>query len=323
MRKAAAKSLFLLFFLFPGSGKAQNLQKLVELCGESLGGFSGRCHVAALALDAALGGVATAGATGSEVPGSASTMGYRLRSVPRIALSAKTGVTRYSMPDILQGFSVPSRDRTLTIPTVQFSGVMGVLNGFSPIPTVGGVLSLDLTASLQHLFTPEDDGFREGLWGWGVGARLGLLRESFTLPGVSVSLAHRWMGSAAYGVQEVEIPARLKFQNRVTSLRGVVGKDILGFGFLAGAGWDRVSADGTLAIRLAPLGPEVQASGSGLVSERLTYFAGVSRTFLVLQLSGEFGWSESFDPELPLVPGGDAYPSARAVYGSLALRLTF
>ncbi len=316
--------LFLVFLaVHPAPVSAQGFQGLVDGCAQGAGGLTGRCHVAGLALDALRGGLATASALGPEIPGSASTVGYRLRSSPRWALSARTGLTRFSIPDLLDAYSLPVGDQTLTIPSFQLSGVVGVLNGFSPVPTVGGVLSLDVTASAQHLFTGGNRGFTDGLWGWGLGLRLGILRESFTLPGVSLSLARRWLEEASFGREGSRDPAHLEMKSRVTSMRAVAGKDLFGFGVFGGAGWDRISGNGTVNLRLAPEGPEAVASRDGLSSDRLTYFAGLSRTFLILQLSAEVGMSESLDPDLPVDPGGNDFPSARAVYGSLGLRLTF
>ncbi len=322
-RQGWLTGLSLLFCLMPSSLTAQGLQRLVDRCGEGMGGFTGRCHVAALALDAARGGVATAAALGGEVPGSASTVGYRLRSSPRISLSARAGVTRFSIPNLLEDYAVPTEDRQLMIPSLQLSGVMGVFNGFSPKPTVGGVFSLDLTASAHHLFTRKDDGFQSGLSGWGVGARMGILRESFTLPGITVSLARRWVDDARLGAEGPLRPARMEFDARVTSLRGMVGKDLFGTGFFGGAGWDRISGDASVGLRMAPSAPETLTTQKGIDSERMTFFAGASRTFLIVQLSGAAGFSRSLDPELPVDPGGNEYPSARAFYGSVSLRVTF
>lgn len=315
--------LTLLLFGFPGALAAQGLQGLVDRCSQEAGGFSGRCHVAGLALDALKGGVATAGALGSEIPGSASTLGYRLPSSPRLALSARTGYTRFSIPDVLRGYDVGGGDRDISVPTLQLSGVMGVLPGFSPLPTVGGVLSLDVTASAQRLFLSGNDGFDGGLWGWGLGLRLGLLRESFTFPGVSLSVARRWVDAGALGAADGDTPARVDFENRVTSVRAVAGKDLFGLGFFGGMGWDRISGESSVMVRLSPGGPQASARAGNLTSERLTYFGGVSRTFLIVQLSAEAGFSESLDPELPVDPGGNDYPSARAIYGSLGFRITF
>jgi len=317
----AFSALFLLFL--PTSGKAQEFQDLVSSCAAGAGGLTGRCHVVALALDAARGGLATAATNGSELPGSASTLGYRLRTFPRVALSARAGLTRFSIPEIREGYALPLGDEGILVPAIHLSGTVGVLNGFSPLPTVGGVLALDLTASTHQLFAPSGDGFQEGLVGWGLGARLGLLRESFTLPGVSLSLSRRWMGSATLGEMESGDAAEAEFDVTVTSLRGVVGKDLLGLGFFAGAGLDRMSGEGTIRIRVSPTGFETGASAPDLSSDRMVYFAGGSMTFLIVQLSGEVGWSESRDAALPIDPGGTEFPSARAYFGSLAFRVTF
>jgi len=319
----AAAWIALLALLTPFSLSGQGFQRLVDECSNRTGGFTGRCHVGALALDALRGGVAAAASFGSEVPGSASTVGYRLQSFPRTALSFRMGLARFSVPDILSSYTLPVGDRTLNIPTLQLSGVAGVFNGFAPLPTVGGVLSLDLTASAQHLFAGKEDGFRGGLWGWGLGARVGLLRESFTLPGVTISVARRWIDRAQWGEPGPSSPLRLDLENQVTSLRTVVGKDLFGIGFFGGAGWDWLSGAGTLAVRPSPGEVEVVTTRGGLESKRFSYFAGASRTFLILQVSGEVGWSESLDSPLPVNPLGNKYPSARALFGSLALRVTF
>jgi hypothetical protein len=209
------------------------------------------------------------------------------------------------------------------VPSMSLAGAVGLFTGFSPAPTVGGVLSLDVTGSTHWIFAPGERGFQEGLLGWGLGVRLGILRESFTLPGVSVSLTRRWMGSTAVGNVDRGDPAEAVFDLNVTSLRGVVGKDILGFGLLAGLGWDRDSGEGTIRARVPAGGPEGTAAASDLVSKRVVFFGGASRTFLILQVSGEVGWSRALDPELPREPGADRFPSPTAYFASIAARLTF
>jgi len=307
----------------PGDGSGQGLEELVATCGGGSGTLMVLCHQAALALDGARGGLATAASNGSEVPGSASTLGHRLRSFPRIALAGRAGMTRFSLFDLPDGYELPAGEGAVYIPSIHLSGTLGVLNGFSPVPTVGGVLALDLTASTHRLFLPGGHGFQGGVSGWGMGARLGVLRESFTLPGISFSLTRRWMGSATLGDMAGGGPAETELDMDVTSMRGVIGKDILGLGFVVGAGWDRLSGDGTIRARVSPTGPESMATSSELTSDRLVYFAGGSMTFLILQFSGEVGWSEARNPKLPIVFGGTKLPSARAYFASLALRVTF
>jgi len=318
-------SLFsgILLLLFPSSLGGQQFEELVSACSAGAGGLTGRCHAIALALDATRGGLGTAASAGTEMAGSASTLGHRLRTFPRIALSARAGLTRFSIPEIRNGYALPLGDQGVLVPALHLSGTVGVLNGFSPLPTVGGVLALDLTASTHQLFASKGDGFQDGLIGWGVGARLGVLRESFSLPGASLSLTRRWMGTATLGEMDQGDAAEASFDETVTSLRGVVGKDLFGLGFFAGAGLDRMSGEGTIRLRVSPMGFETAATASNLSSDRLVYFAGGSMTFLIAQISGEVGWSEPRDPPLPIDPGGTDFPSARAFFGSLALRVTF
>ena len=72
-----------------------------------------------------------------------------------------------------------------------------------------------------------------------------------------------------------------------------------------------------------------RAPGPVVVARRIrpgvgfTFFGGGSLSYLILQLSLEVGWSRALDPELPLVPQGTAFPSNKAYFGSLGLRVTF
>jgi hypothetical protein len=253
-------------------------------------------------------------------------VGYRLRSVPRLAVSVQVAANRVSMVKLPRAGDLGSSppEERFFLPSVQLLGTLGVFNGFSPAPTVGGLLSVDVTALAQGLFPPGDQGFAGSLWGWGLGARVGILRESFTLPGVSLSATRRWMGTvqhdralAAGGV------GATRYDLTVTSIRGTVGKDILGLGLLAGVGWDRVSGRGTISVVNSPQGALASGASSDLTSKRVGFFGGASMTFLILQVSGEAGWSRALDAELPLVPEGKARPSSGAYFASAAFRITF
>jgi hypothetical protein len=106
-----------------------------------------------------------------------------------------------------------------------------------------------------------------------------------------------------------------------------MGKDLWGVGLLAGVGWDRSGGDAT--IRVADPGGELPGGTEASVvtfdqsSTRRLYFLGISRTFLTLQLAGEVGWAEGFDPEFG--EGSEAGrfdPESPSFFGSLAVRLT-
>ena len=81
----------------------------------------------------------------------------------------------------------------------QLSLAVGLLDGFSIIPTVGGVLSLDVFATAGTVKLPDSKGFQGGASQLGLGVNVGLLRESFTMPGLSVSVAKRVLGETQLG----------------------------------------------------------------------------------------------------------------------------
>jgi len=206
------------------------------------------------------------------------------------------------------------------LPALQVVGSAGIFDGFSLGPTVGGFLSLDLSASGHWVNAPSRDGFLQDARGWGVGGRVGVLRESFSFPGISVSAFYRSLGDLGLLDSEVD-PGGSSFDLHLLSLRGVVGKDIGGIGFIAGAGWERYGGDFSFAVRVPPL-PTIPVSGE-MSSDRRLYFFGASLTFIALQLSGEVGWARGFDPRRPL-PGEGAFdPQTGSKFGAVSLRLTF
>ena len=135
---------------------------------------------------------------GNPVPGTASTLGMRIGSLPRMSLAFRVTAAPAGILPIEDRSSGAMDDALLLGLTAD--GALGVLPGFSPLPTVGGVLSLDLLARLGVARLPTGAGFDDGaVLGWAVGARVGALRESFTLPGVSVTGTYGRLGRTAFG----------------------------------------------------------------------------------------------------------------------------
>jgi hypothetical protein len=85
--------------------------------------------------------------------------------------------------------------------TINLDAAVGILSGWSIAPTIGGFASLDLIGSVGHLMMPDE--FSEAGKSWAVGARVGILRESFTAPGVSVT------GIAVYRIAVPELAFRV------------------------------------------------------------------------------------------------------------------
>ena len=315
---------FSVLFLLAGRVSASAQETIQQMAAECFGAdpeLQPLCLEGALALQAARGGVGLAAASlGTPVPGSTSTLGRRLASSPRLAFSVRGGFTRTDMPDPRAG---GVDEHTFWARTVEVGITVGVLDGFAPVPTVGGIFSLDLLGSATLVGLSDGAGFAGSAEGLGYGLRLGLLRESFTLPGVSVSVARRSMTQAEWGRADVE-QVSLAFKPTVTSVRAAVGKDLLAFGVLGGWGWDRYGGATVLAVR-EPLDGLVrtgQASSDGFTSDRQLYFGGLSYTFLVLQLSAEGGYATGW-AEAAGRPAGGHDPTKGSVFGSVAGRLTW
>jgi len=292
------------------------------------------CLESVLVLEAARGAVGLAAAQGTPVPGSTSTLGRRLGTSPRLALSLRGALTRASMPDPRSG-EAPARERSFWVPAVEGGFTLGVLDGFSVLPTVGGILSLDLLGSVGVAPLSEDEGFDGSTQWFGYGARLGLLRESFTMPGVSVSAQRRHLtdiqwdtpADRASAVFDLTDRARAVFDPTVTSFRATVGKDFLAFGILGGWGWEWYGGRSAVAVERSSSVLRIAAfTGSAesddFESDRVLFFGGISYTFLVLQLAAEGGFTTGWDD----VPGRSQAgydPTGGTIFGSISGRLTF
>ncbi len=312
--------------LQPAPARAQDsVSGLAAECGGQSAALEAWCTEVGLAFQAAQGGLGRLSTGGSVLPGSAGSLGWRLESVPRFSAAGRLQVGRLTLPDVVAEPRTPAPERTSTVTTAQLTAGVGVFDGFSPLPTVGGVLAVDLLASGSVALLPGGDGFRDDARTWGVGGRLGLLRESFTLPGVSVSAVRRWSGRTQLGSVDDGGPAEIDFDLGTTSLRATVGKDLLGVGVVAGVGWDRYESDVTLRARTEPPGggPVLQgiASADGFETSRTLVFGGASLNFLILQISAEGGWARGYE-RLPGRAAGGYDPGASTPFGSLAFRLT-
>ncbi len=299
-----------------GSARAQNPTEVLAARCADAGGPVSRCTELAVTARALQGSAGLLAGLGSEVPGSASTLGRRLGTTPRIAVGARAAFAHVGLPDLADPGAEPSRQATFVVPAVHAGVVAGVFDGFFVLPTVGGVLSLDLLANTSAIFFPTADGFDGRASSWTVGARLGLLRESFTLPGIAVSLARRDLAPVSFGDPLSAGGGAVETDATVTSVRATVGKDLLSIGLLAGMGWDRYAG----SVTLRPVGLDAVSDDSFTHSRKL-FFGGASMNFLILQLSAEAGWAQGAGA-VSGYRGVPFDPTRGSGYGSLAFRLT-
>jgi hypothetical protein len=299
---------------------AQDLSPLVTQCAS--GGSPQLltvCRSMVLTAQAIRGGIALADRSGADLSGASSTLGKRLGSAPRVSVDLRLRGSRFATPDVLGGGTGVAAENSVNAFGLTGSVALGLLDGFALMPTVGGVFSLDLLASGSVFFLDESDGFLgdEGILS--VGGRLGVFRESFTLPGVTVSAVHSfgqrvgWTGAADGPAIDTEIST--------TSVRATTGKNFFTFAVLGGVGWDWDR--GELGVEVPdPATPGVLGTAlmGGLTTRRTVYFAGASITRLVFQISVEGGWSGGYDG----LPGymGAYDPAGNSPFVSVAGRLT-
>lgn len=266
-------------------------------------------------------GIAVSG--GNPVPGASSTLGMRLGKLPRISVALRGTAATAEMLSIRDRDDTGEIDFLLT--SLNLDAAVGVFSGFSPLPTVGGVGSIDLIASAGTLFIPDEGGFRnEAKKSWAVGTRIGILRESFTAPGIAVTGMYRRIGDIQFGSRDfTQTDAWFVLDDlSALSVRGTIGKKLLGFGALAGVGFDRYSSDLSYGFTTGIDTERINVLPRDFDNHRTTIFGNLSYTLLVLSLNGEIGWQSGADTNIPVPGGGSAENPGAAWYGSLALRLS-
>jgi len=299
-------------------------------------------------------------AGGNPTLGTASTGGIRLGIIPRVSLSGRLNLGFVDVPAITSedrdspGTYATEKVRIFS-PALGVNASIGLLPGAGIAPTLGGVGSVDLLVSAAWM--PTDliggDAFKSGgaPVAVGAGVRVGLLRESFLTPGLSVSLMHRRQGGMQLGnvceEEELEGDApgetvclgagggtgtggdqgEVQFNVKGWSARGAISKRLLGFGITAGLGWDRFESDVDFAFR----GEVAGAAGSSRVyrvldrtveSSRTSAFLDFSYTLLIGSVVGEVGWMQGGERLEGYPTDADFDPEKGTVFGSIGARLS-
>lgn len=319
------RACILLFItLLGGSARlSAQVDGLAAQCAELSSNVRTTCWLTAQAIELTQPRVGLAASGGNPVPGTANTLGLRLGSTPRVSIAGRATVLGLTLPPMQQR----DGDRvTLTIPTFAADGAVGVFQGFSLSPTAAGVGSIDILGSIGVVPIFDRDGFeRRNPFTWAIGTRIGAIRESFTLPGVSVSGLYRRVGEVGFGDTDLEdTDAFFRLRTSNLSLRGTVSRRFFAIAVAGGLGYDRYSGDTTWGVRAeAASEPVATFSVDDFVNSRYTLFANVSYTKLIWHLVAEAGWqsgasriSELADSDLRMDPGDGRF------FGGLAIRMS-
>lgn len=327
-------------------------QGLESACAGVPAAFMDRCAATAQAATSVQPALGIAIAGGSPTPGALGADGARLFGLPGVSASLRLSLAPVHLPDITQERDVdapPPLTEELSVVTVALgaTGSVGITRG------VGGVGAIDLLGSATYL--PFDLVNREvyktgsAQFAWGVGARVGLLRETAGLPGVAVSVMRRGAGGVQVGnvCEGNDLPDPISTGTPPTTLcradgdvgdmnldldgwstRGAVSKSLGPLGLAAGVGYDRWESDVELSVRGELSGSGQTGAhriyhrpGRALEGSRWSAFLDVAGRLPVGSVAGEVGWMQGGHAVRGFSADSDFDPSAGTWFGSLGFRL--
>lgn len=305
-----------------------------------------RCAAVAQAVDAAQPQLGILLAGGNPVLGTASTGGIRLGLIPRFSVTGRVNVVAARLPDIreisdgdegvnVDEFAVPA-------PAVGANVSLGLTNGFSVAPMIGGFGAIDVLGSVTVLpLSLAGDDFGDNAFSWGAGARVALMRESFITPGVSVSVMYRDLGEVSFGdvCEGSEVGTggntstcagggdfgEISFGLSNVSARAAVSKRLLGLGLTAGVGYDKFNTDADFAFRSPVIaGTEriYRFEDVEVDNDRWSAFLDGSFTLLFGSIVGEVGWMQGADPITGFPSTSDFDAKEGTWFASAGLRLS-
>ncbi len=264
-------------------------------------------------------------AGGNPVLGTASPIGTKFRFIPRFNIGGRIGLGRAAIPDLLdypENIGDPTGRRSFSIAVAQLDLSVGVFDGLRLGTTLGGLASVEVLGSLAAIMLPDGDGFRGNVTGFGLGARVGILRESFTAPGISISGMYKWHGRVEHGDAPRGDAASFGIDMQAVSLRAGLSKSFVAFGLALTLGYDSYWSDVGFVISPPPSAPPVAlpaAGGTvGLQTERWCAFLDFSYIVLYFNIVAEVGWQE----EQKLSSSREDEFESGNFFGSIGIRLT-
>jgi hypothetical protein len=301
--KALSKLLLLvaLALLSPARGQGQTGDPaLLEAC-ESAGlppDQLARCQDVVTSLQLLQPELGMALAGGNPVLGTASPIGTKFRFIPRIFLGGRINFVWAAIPDVLDYPGDPTAalaTREFSVPMPQLDLSVGLFDGWRLGSTLSGLGSVEILGSLGAMILPAGEGFVNDATGLGLGARIGLIRESFTAPGLSLSGEYQWTGRIRHGHVADGDDAQFSMDLSATSFRLGLSKSFVAIGLALTVGWDHYQSDVDLGVAdvdgalvaVVPAGNRLSLS-----EDRWSFAVDVSYIVLFLNIAAELGWQE-------------------------------
>ncbi|MBI4545489.1 MAG: hypothetical protein HY703_09860 [Gemmatimonadetes bacterium] len=298
-------------------GKCKAQQGPANLPEDARGQFQFLCAQVVNTITGAQPAVGIAFSGGNPVLGTGTTLGTRLGSIPRISVTARANLAAAQAPKLFQNFAALITDNQGALKAMETTGLpvgslqadvsIGVFNGFSLAPMVGGVGAVDVLGSVAFIPKIERVGIQETIRNIGGGLRVGVLKQGLLAPGVSVTGMYRRMSDVSFGPDTLDAghPGNFRSDLQTVSLRAVASKGILMLDFAVGAGYDRYSSDvafgwflecGKNDCKKANNGKSIAATGqvSGeLQTNAWNVFGDVALNLLLLNVVAEVGYQKA------------------------------
>lgn len=284
-------------------------------------------------------------AGGNTILGSAGSLG----GLGHFSVGVRANAIKGSLPDVEQ-FTVringaaretlPTKDQVLGAPAVEVG--LGLFGGIPlGLTSVGGV---DAIVSAMYLPNYDNDNFSVEASGGslklGYGARIGLLKETLLVPGLSVSVLKRdtpelrlvaATEGGALGTERDEFELS-SFQVKTTSWRLTASKGLTMFGVAAGVGQDKYDsgADLSVTVREGAVGTcsaATPCSGTFRFDNKITrttYFGDVALNLPFVKIVGEIGQASGGNLSQPTFNDfADRKANGSQLFGSVGVRLAF
>ncbi len=234
---------------------------------------------------------------GNPVLGTAKTQG-----IWRGTVGFRTTATEVVLPSTDYdgvGNTVGAADR-FTAPMPVIEGALGVYNGLD-----GGFLSLDVLGSIQPLPDVDRVEITEAAarignvaFGLGAGVRVGLMSDSGSAPGLSISVMRRDLPRVQYGNVGDGDDYSYAVNLAAWNVRAAISKRLALFDFVAGVGWDRYFGTATAEIANLDGGFPEAPIEIKLSDQRWMLFWNAGLTVGPLRLVGEAGYQSGKDQDL-------------------------
>jgi hypothetical protein len=227
--------------------------------------------------------------------------------------------------------TVPNPDTTRPaisggIPAPVVEAGVGIWPGLS-----GGLLSIDALGSATLLPTGlsklsvDSTAARIGqvALGVGYGVRVGVLKGSFPIPSVSVSVMRRTLPRLQYGSLAAGDQFEFATDLRATNVRVAASLRLINLDAAAGFGFDRYSSSADLRFYdNPPLNTNVRDVPLDRTASRSVLFVNAGLDLLAVKLVGELGYQTGKGETLSRTYA-NFDPTAGHVYGGVGLRFSF